>query len=57
MPADVVAREALDTLGKHPSLISGARNRRDFFFLTRFFSRKRAVEVVGNRLLKIYRRK
>ena len=57
MPADVVAREALDTLGKQPSLISGARNRRDFFFLTRFFSRKRAVEIVGNRLLKIYRRK
>jgi short-subunit dehydrogenase len=57
MSADEVAREALDTLGKQPSLISGARNRRDFFFLTRFFSRRRAVEIVGDRLMKMYRRK
>lgn len=57
MPAEDVAREALDMLGKQPSLISGARNRRDFFFLTRFFSRKRAVEIVGDRLMKIYRKR
>jgi short-subunit dehydrogenase len=57
MSADEVAREALDTLGKQPSLISGSRNRRDFFFLTRFFSRRRAVEIVGDRLMKMYRRK
>ena len=57
MPADEVAREALDALGKQPSLISGARNRRDFFLLTRLFSRKRAIEIVGNRLMKMYRGK
>jgi short-subunit dehydrogenase len=57
MPAEDVAREALDTLGKQPSLISGARNRRDFYFLTHFFSRKRAVQIVGDRMMKMYRKK
>lgn len=57
MPAADVAREALDALGKQPSLIAGARNRRDFFLLTRLLSRKQAVEIVGDRLMKMYRRK
>jgi short-subunit dehydrogenase len=54
-PTDV-AVEALDTLGRQPSLISGSRNRRDFFLLTRLFSRKRAVEIVGNRMMWSYHR-
>lgn len=56
MSAEDVAVEALNTLGKQPSLISGARNRRDFFLLTRLFSRKQAVQIVGDRLMKMYRK-
>jgi short-subunit dehydrogenase len=55
-PVDV-ALEALDELGRQPSLISGRRNRRDFFLLTRLLSRKLGVEIVGNRLMQLYRRK
>ncbi len=55
-PRDV-AVEALEALGRQPSLVSGLRNRWSFFMLTRVFSRKRGVEIVGNRLMKMYRRK
>lgn len=52
-----VAVEALQVLGKQPSLISGFRNRLSFFMLTRLLSRKRGIEIVGDRLMRMYRRK
>jgi len=52
-----VAVEALDALGRHPSLISGSRNRWSFFLLTRLLSRKLGIEIVGGRLMRMYRRK
>ena len=55
-PRDV-AVEALAALGRQPSLVSGFVNRLSFFLLTRVLSRKRAIEIVCNRLMKMYRRK
>jgi short-subunit dehydrogenase len=55
-PAEV-ALEALEKLGRQPSLISGSRNRWSFFLLTRILSRKRGIEIVGDRLMKMYHRK
>ena len=55
-PKDV-AVEALEALGRQPSLVSGLRNRWSFFLLTRVLSRKRGIEIVGDRLMKMYRRK
>ena len=52
-----VAIEALAALGSQPSLVSGFVNRLSFFMLTRVLSRKRAVEIVCNRLVKMYRRR
>jgi uncharacterized protein len=52
-----VAVEALEVLGRQPSLISGIRNRWSFFLLTRVLSRKRGIEIVGDRLMRMYRRK
>ena len=55
-PAEV-ALEALEVLGRQPSLISGSRNRWSFFLLTRVLSRKRGIEIVGDRLMQMYHRK
>lgn len=55
-PKDV-AVEALNALGKQPSLISGFRNRLNFFLLTRVLSRKLGTQIVGDRLMKMYHRK
>jgi len=55
-PKDV-AVEALEALGRQPSFISGFRNRMNFFLLTRVLSRQRAIEIVGDRLMKMYHRK
>lgn len=55
-PKDVAA-EALNALGRQPSLVSGFRNRLSFFMLTRLFSRKQAIEVVCDRLMKMYHRR
>jgi short-subunit dehydrogenase len=52
-----VAVEALEALGRQPSLISGIRNRWSFFLLTRVLSRKRGIEIVGGRLMRMYHRK
>jgi uncharacterized protein len=57
MQPEEVALEALSVLGRQPSLISGRRNRLSFFMLTRVLSRKRGVEIVSDRLMKMYRRK
>ncbi|MDD2922659.1 MAG: hypothetical protein PHQ36_10280, partial [Anaerolineales bacterium] len=57
MSPEDVATEALNVLGKQPSLISGRVNRWSFFFLTRLLSRKRGVEIVSDRLVNMYRRK
>jgi short-subunit dehydrogenase len=51
-----VAVEALEALGKQPSLISGIRNRWNFFLLTRVLSRRRGIEIVGDRLMRMYRK-
>lgn len=52
-----VALEALEALGRQPSLISGRRNRLSFFLLTRVLSRKRGTEIVSDRLMQMYHRK
>jgi short-subunit dehydrogenase len=57
MQPEEVVTEALNMLGKNPSLISGAQNRLSFFFLTRVLPRKLGIEIVGNRLMKMYRLK
>jgi short-subunit dehydrogenase len=55
MQPEEVAVEALQALGRQPSLISGRRNRWNFFLLTRVLSRKRGIQIVGDRLMKMYR--
>ena len=55
-PRDVAA-EALEKLGRQPSLISGSRNRRDFFLLTRILPRRSAIGIVSERIMKMYRSK
>jgi uncharacterized protein len=57
MQPRAVALEALEALGRQPSLISGSRNRLSFFLLTRVLSRKYGTEIVSDRLMKMYHRK
>lgn len=52
-PQEVV-EECLRKLGKKPSFIAGRGNRLAAFFMNRLFSRKRAVQVMGESIRKIY---
>jgi len=53
-PEEVV-KECLEKLGTTPSYITGSGNRLASFFMHRFFSRKMAVNIMGDTTRKIYR--
>jgi short-subunit dehydrogenase len=53
-PQEVV-EECLMKLGKIPSFISGNGNKIASFFMNKFFSRKSAVNMMGNTIRKMYR--
>lgn len=55
-PSDVVA-EALESLGKKPSLVSGRTNRLMDFLMHRLLSRRRAVSIMGKAMRDMYPRK
>lgn len=49
-----VARECLAKLGTRPCLITGAGNKWASFFMTKLFSRKRAITIMGNATSDLY---
>lgn len=51
---DEVADECLRKLGKQPSMITGTGNRVASFVMQRLFSRKKAVNIMGNNTRKMY---
>jgi len=50
-----VAEECLKKIGTTPSLITGTGNRLASFFMQKVFSRKMAVNIMGDTTKKIYR--
>ncbi len=53
-PVEVV-RECFRRLGRKPSFISGRANRTASFFMQRLLPRKRAIEIMGDNIRKLYR--
>lgn len=51
---DDVAREALQALGRKPSVVTGSGNKFGDFFMHRMLGRKSATRIMGNQLRKIY---
>ncbi len=54
MGAEETITEALDALGKQPSLIAGKRNRLVYFIMQRILSRKIAIKMVANTMEKLF---
>jgi short-subunit dehydrogenase len=55
MDARPVAIEALDALGKRPSMVPGVMNAAAAFFMQRIMPRKAAVATMGSATRKMYR--
>ncbi len=55
MEAEAVVREALEQLGKRPSIIPGRRNRIAAFLLHRLLPRRRAITIMGDNMRSMYR--
>ena len=55
MEAEAVVREALEQLGKRPSMIPGRRNRVAAFLLHRILPRRRAIAIMGGNMRSMYR--
>lgn len=55
MEPAAVAEEALDALGKRPSLVAGGLNKLAAFFMGKVMTRAQAVRMMGNTTAKIYR--
>jgi short-subunit dehydrogenase len=53
LPEDVV-NECLDKIGKTPSFTSGTGNKLATFFMQHIFSRKRAINIMGDTTRKMY---
>ncbi len=54
MGAEETITEALDALGKRPSLIAGRFNRLAYFFMARILSRKGAIRMVAKSMEKLF---
>ena len=52
--ATVVVKEALERIGQTPSFITGNVNRLASWFLKRFFSRRKAIEIVSKSTTEMY---
>jgi hypothetical protein len=50
-----VAEECLRRLGTTPSFVSGTANKLVSFLMQRVFSRKKAIEIMGDGMKKMYR--
>lgn len=57
MKPDAVVHEALDALGKRPSLVAGRWNRAGGFLVQRILPRKTAVEFMARSMRALYARK
>jgi len=49
-----VVKEALNRLGKTPSLISGFKNKFNAFFFTNLFSKEKRIQMTGESIKKMY---
>jgi uncharacterized protein len=56
MEPDAVARRALDSLGKRPSVVPGFINRLGDVFMTRLLSRRAAIRFMGKTTRRLYAR-
>ncbi len=54
MEPEAVVKEALERLGKTPSAVAGRGNRVASFFMSRFLSRRAAVEIMGRTTRSLY---
>ena len=56
MEPEAVARRALDSLGKRPSVVPGFINRLGDVFMTRLLSRRAAIRFMGKTTRRLYTR-
>ena len=56
MEPEAVARRALDSLGKRPSVVPGFINRLGDVFMTRLLSRRAAIRFMGKTTRRLYAR-
>jgi short-subunit dehydrogenase len=57
MEADDVVREALDALGRQPSIVAGRSNRLAAGLMTRVLPRRKSIELMGRSMRALYSRK